>query len=389
MEAKEKKYTWRRLFNDLHLWLGIGSGLILFVVCLTGTIYTFRAEVEELLEPEKYQVTAVAGAARLSPEAVLQRLEQQVGGKVVSIEVPHKSQKAYRLTIKKSEEERRGTVHLVDPYTGKLLGTAAGPATEFFMVIFRLHRWLLLDSEVGRPIVGGATIIFVLLIFSGLVLWFPKKLKHWKQGFTIKADANWKRVNHDLHNTLGFYSFLLLLLMALTGLCWSFEWYKSGLGTVIGTEVFGGRGEKPAAVKAEGAGVVPLPFTGLMAAADKALPYDGDYRITPSDTGTVVMLTKYKTGFFAGATADKIQLNRFNGDILAVDRFSDKPLNQQIASSIKPLHTGEIFGTFSKILYFLACLIGTSLPVTGTIIWINKLRKKAGRQKKPRVMAAN
>lgn len=60
--------------------------------------------------------------------------------------------------------------------------------------------------------------------------------------------------------------------------------------------------------------------------------------------------------------------------------FSDKPLNEQIVSLIKPLHLGSVCGIFSKILYFIACLVATSLPVTGTLIWINKLRKK----KKPR-----
>lgn len=130
-----------------------------------------------------------------------------MGGRVQSIEVPHDSQTPYRIIIKKSQEERRGTLYFVDPYTGQLLVTAAGPAFEFFMTMFRLHRWLLLDSETGRPIVGVATLIFVLLLMSGLVLWFPKKLKSWKQGLRIKAGAKWKRVNNDLHNTLGFMLF--------------------------------------------------------------------------------------------------------------------------------------------------------------------------------------
>ena len=62
--------------------------------------------------------------------------------------------------------------------------------------------------------------------------------------------------------------------------------------------------------------------------------------------------------------------------------FKDKPLNVQFASLIKPIHTGEIFGNFSKIIYFLACLIATSLPLTGTIIWLNKLKKKKKKKAK-------
>ncbi|AHM62107.1 putative iron-regulated membrane protein [Flammeovirgaceae bacterium 311] len=379
----KEKYSLRKLFNDLHLWMGIGSGIILFVVCLTGTLYTFRTEVEEVLEPSKYHVTVSQQAERLAPELIIEKVKEEVGGKVLAIEVPLDRSRAYQVIVKKSAEERRGTPYYVNPYTAEILGTSEGPATEFFMSVFKLHRWLLLDSEVGRPIVGGATIVFVLLILSGLVLWWPKKLKNWKQGFKVKATANWKRVNHDLHNTLGFYSFLLLLLMALTGLCWSFEWYRDGLGTVIGTEVFGGRGGKPVATVPPAEESEEFSLTEIMILADSELPYEGDYRITPrEDSSATVVLSKYRTGFFALSASDKVQINQYTGDVLQVERFADKPINQQIASSIKPLHTGEIFGTFSKILYFIACLIGTSLPVTGTIIWINKLRKGSVKAKK-------
>jgi uncharacterized iron-regulated membrane protein len=57
------------------------------------------------------------------------------------------------------------------------------------------------------------------------------------------------------------------------------------------------------------------------------------------------------------------------------DLFSGKPLNERISASIKAIHVGDVYGKFTKILYFLACLVATTLPVTGTFIWINKLKK--------------
>ncbi|MNL59158.1 hypothetical protein D3C87_1828610 [compost metagenome] len=92
-------------------------------------------------------------------------------------------------------------------------------------------------------------------------------------------------------------------------------------------------------------------------------------------------------GFFALAASDKIQLDKYNGKTLKVERFEDKKFNEQIAASIRPLHTGEIFGTFSKILYFISCLIATSLPITGTIIWLNKLKKKPAKTAKKTVVS--
>ena len=388
-----KSYTFRKFFNDVHLWLGIASGLVLFIVCLTGTIYTFRTEVEELMEPAKYKVEVAAGAQPLSPSALIAKLEGELNAQVVSLEIPQDSERSYRVGAtpkpeagaKPGQGERRGeggkgggrpTTYMVDPYTGAVLGTTDSPASEFFSTVMKLHRWLLIEGDAGKIIVGAATIIFIFIILTGFVLWWPKKIKNWKQGFKIKTDASWKRVNHDLHNTLGFYASFLLLIMALTGLCWSFEWYRDGLGKLMGAEVFKGRKEKPL-TSYPAADAENLRAEDFIARANTILPYEGNLRLSlPADDTTAVVVTKNKAGFFALSASDKVQLDQHNGRPLKVEIFADKPLNEQIVSQIKPLHLGDIYGTFSKIIYFIACLIATSLPVTGTMIWINKLRKK-------------
>ncbi|WPP53526.1 PepSY-associated TM helix domain-containing protein [Catalinimonas niigatensis] len=388
-KARERKFSWRKLFNDIHLWMGIGSGLILFLVCLSGTVYTFREEIEQLIEPEKYSIEIAENAEPMAAEAIIGQLQQKPGGIISSITIPYADDQPYKVSIRQSEEERRGTTYFVNPYNAQVLGTSDSPASGFFMFMFRMHRWLLLDSEIGRPIVGAATIIFVFLILSGLVLWFPKKLKNIKQGFKIKTSANWKRINHDLHNTLGFYSAILLLIMALTGLCWSFEWYREGLGNVLGAQVFGGRGSSgetlTSSLPAENAS--PLSVAELIHFSDEVLTYEGDYQISlPADAAGTVSISKNKIGFFAPSASDKLQLDQYSGEVLASEIFAEKPFNERIAASIKPLHMGYVYGTFSKILYFIACLIATSLPVTGTIIWINKLKKKAKKKERQKAV---
>lgn len=386
-KSERHKFSWRKLFNDLHLWMGIGSGIILFLVCLSGTIYTFRTEIEQAIEPAKYSVEVPENAERMTAEAILEHLQQEPGGIIATITIPHAEDKPYEVSIKKSEEERRGTTYLVNPYTAEVKGTTESPASEFFMFMFRLHRWLLLESEVGRPIVGVATIIFVFIILSGLVIWFPKKISNWKQGLKIKFSGNWKRINHDLHNALGFYSSILLLIMALTGLCWSFEWYREGLGKVLGAQVFGGRGGGEPIMSVIPAGEASsLSIAEFIRYTNEILPYEGDVFLSlPGSPEKVVAIRKNRAAsFFTLSASDRLQLDQYSGKVLQADIFAEKPLNQQITSMIKPIHTGEIFGTFSKILYFIACLIGTSLPVTGVIIWINKLKKKSKTKKKKR-----
>ncbi|MNE89178.1 hypothetical protein D3C80_1865660 [compost metagenome] len=91
---------------------------------------------------------------------------------------------------------------------------------------------------------------------------------------------------------------------------------------------------------------------------------------------------KNKTGFFAPSAGDKVLLDQYNASVLKVEVFKDKPFNERVSGSIKALHLGDVYGLFTKIIYFFACLIATSLPITGTIIWLNKLKKKNKSKKK-------
>lgn len=353
-----------------------------------------------MLEPGKFKVEVPSGGQRLSAETIMQRVRDSLGKVTVNnISVPVEKNRVCEVNVKPVAKKDstaktaraggppgrgdRGTTYLVDPYTGAIKGVPKGAGSDFFMVMFRLHRWLLLDTEIGRPIVGWATIIFGLLVISGLVIWFPQNLKVWKQGLRIKFSGNWKRINHDLHNTLGFYSSILLLIMVLTGLTWSFQWYRTGLHKMLGVyKPPNAAREEPlkSAIPADSTAKM-LAIADFIAIADKALPYTGEYRISlPAGKQATLQLSKARKGFFAPAAGDRLQLDQYTGTVLQKDVFREKPLNERIAGSIKALHIGNVYGTFSKILYFIACLFATSLPVTGTMIWINKLRKKPKRK---------
>jgi uncharacterized iron-regulated membrane protein len=381
---KSGRFHWRRLVNDIHLWMGIGSGLILFVVCLSGTLYAFRAEVERLLEPDKYRVEVAENAGRMSTEDLFAQISRQTGGMITSVSIPSAPNEAYKVRIKKNEEERRGSTYYVNPYTAEIIGGSDGPASAFFSTVFRLHRWLLMERATGRIIVGTATVIFVFIIISGYLLWIPRKLKLLRQSLTIKTTGNWKRVNYDLHNSLGFYAGIFLLVMALSGLCWSFEWYRDALGGVLGTKVFGSRGQAEVVSKVD-ENAFPLSVEEVLLKSNEQLPYPGDYVVYLPDTADApVTVRKYRSASFAGLTAyDLLKLDQYSGEVLHQDIYAERPLNEKISTMIKPIHTGEIFGTFSKIIYFMASLIGTSLPVTGVMIWVNKLKKKRRKSRKP------
>lgn len=372
--------SFRKLINDIHLWLGLASGVVLFVVCLTGTIYTFRTEIDEWVNKEKYIVSKPTGSAFMNLDSIANNVALQQKGTVSAITIPAKSNRAWTFTVKpnqskKGKETERGKQVLVNPYTGQITGTPESGSSNFFLTVMKLHRWLLMEQKTGRVIVGIATIIFTLLLLSGIILWLPRRLRYWKQGLTIMFSGKWKRINHDLHNVLGFYSFFIMLIMALTGLCWSFEWYKNGMSKMLGAPVL-----QRAAGKPLHSNIIPdnksITFATVVNKGNEVLSQNGTIRLTaPADSADIFSFVKNNDDAFNVNGTDKASIDQYSGEIIKIEKFAEKSLGQKIAASIKPIHTGEIFGLWSKIIYFICCLIATSLPVTGTIIWLNKRKK--------------
>lgn len=388
----------RKFLNDIHLYAGLISGLIVIAVCLSGTIYVYNTEIREFFDSERYFVEKQGVPQSL--DALKSNLEAQVEGQIVGVNVFQQEGRTVQFSLKKEGQERPSTL-FVDPYSGKVLAdNAEKTSTEVFMgYMFSLHRWLLLDKieepimesmtnqELGRFINGVATLLFLLGVITGMVIWVPQKAKNWKQGLRVKWDANWKRVNHDLHNTLAFYSLGALFIMAVTGPFWSYQWYKTGWQKTwdiyqAPKEEKKGPTQEQAKKEEAPAEEATLPtyelsLDEILLAANKTLNYEGNVRITlPEKPGSDISISKSRTGFFARAGADQLKLNPENLVVKESNLFGDLPVRQQIGRSVKALHTGEIFGQFTKFLWFVGCLIATSLPITGTLIWLNKKKKK-------------
>ena len=116
-----------------------------------------------------------------------------------------------------------------------------------------------------------------------------------------------------------------------------------------------------------------------LAAANQHLSYSGVIKLTfPEEPQGDLAISKSRTGFFARAGADQLKLNVQTLELKEKVLFAELPVRQQIGKSVKALHTGEIFGQFTKFLWAVACAIATSLPITGTMIWLNKRKKKRG-----------
>lgn len=227
----------RKLFGKIHLWLSLPLGLIISVICLTGALLVFEQDITKALQRELYTVTPPSeGAQPLSPSRVTELLGPQVADTlhVTSIRISDNPHEAAFASFRETGKRRLS----IDPYTGDVKGWIQ--SYPFFQTVKKIHRWLLDpppskgQKSVGKVIVGVTTLVMVVILISGLIIWIPRSRKALKSRLSVSVTKGWRRFWYDSHVALGFYCMIFLLLMALTGLTWSFGWYRDAAWSLFG-----------------------------------------------------------------------------------------------------------------------------------------------------------
>lgn len=371
-----------------HFWLGLLSSIVVFVVCFTGCLYAFKNQITEIYNRDKVFVEKVSNAKKFSADDVQNQFLKN--HKIITaLTVSNDEVRSVSVSY---EENGVAQTTFFNQYTGEELGAVDTSLNVFFETVLDLHKNLLMGN-VGRQILGAGVLIFVFLLFSGFVLWLPKRIRNLKQSLTVKWNARFQRLNYDLHNTLGFYTFLLLFFIAITGLYVTYPWVKNILIVSLG-------GESISSINAENKGAddafagllsdmiqkqnekkeeqkVKISLDEILKKADDILPYKAVTTIElPNKENPRFVVSKINNTHFLGMMLpDEVTFDK-NGELKTKDLFLDKPLNEQFTALVKPLHTGEIMGLPSIILYFIVCLIGCSLPITGIVIWWHRLQKQ-------------
>ena len=220
----------KKLIHQIHLYLGLVSGMVVFIVSLTGCLYVFEEEARDLFQAKYFYVE--------NPQGVRQNLDQ------VSAAVGKAFPKEKITQIRFKEAPNAAFVYhtkskkaiSINPYTLQILGVR-DLETDFFNFILDIHLHLKM-GEVGEQIIKYNVLIFFVLCVSGLVLWWPKQRRFLSQAVSIKWNAkSWKRLNWDLHSVLGFYGLFVLLIISLTGIFWVFDSAKWLVSKAVGEEI--------------------------------------------------------------------------------------------------------------------------------------------------------
>lgn len=374
----KKRSLFYRISAWLHLWLGLFSGLVIVIVCITGLTWSFKDEIKDLLHPEF--AIKEQNQQMMNPGKLYQLAKKEYPDNEPTF-IWRPTGQAAMIGF---GERNSGFVMFVHPYSGEIIKRPSFVKEfDFFEWTLKGHRFLWLPSEIGRPIINYSTLIFLITLITGLVLWWPKK---WtkaikKQSFTIKWKAKTKRLNYDLHNVFGFYTMLVLILISITGMYYGLPWFNKFL---YWSTSLGKTDSKPEQLVSKIEEYKEGELSKMMEIswndAVKNFQPKGYYYTVPKDSVTPISIFMYpshrKFYDLKMVTYDRNTAELIENKAMYAQDYDNANFATKVRKLNYDLHVGSFMGgLFGRSIYFLITLIGASLPITGFLVWWFKKKK--------------
>ncbi len=377
----KQQITFKKIVGIVHLGLGLASGILVCFLGITGCLLVFEQEIKTITVPEQFVAAEARAFAAPSLLKVNAEARLQHQRKVVSVDYPGRNKAALAYYYTATEY---WLVYL-NPYSGEVL-RATNMNRDFFRMVLNGHYYLWLPPSIGQPILASATLLFLIMLITGIVLWWPKNKAARKQRFSVKWNARWRRVNYDLHNVPGFYAMLIALFLAVTGLTMGFQWFSKTVYFVSS----GGKAMPPfVEVFSDTSGVnaAATPLTATDKVFYKMLPTVGaaegiGVEFPADEKGAIELSINHHPGTYFNRDNyyfDQHSLSEIPVKNVYAGKYNAATVADKIQRMNYDIHVGAIGGLFTKILAFLGSLVSASLPVTGFLIWYGR-KKKSKRQ---------
>lgn len=370
----------KKFIGQAHLWLGLSSGLVIFIIAITGCLYVFQDEIKNISQP--YRFVEPQDKPILLPSRIQAIAKEQLPGKQVHAILYPQSGHTVKAIFYSDTADYYYFVY-VNQYTGEVL-KVKNENDDFFRFILDGHFYLWLPADIGQPIVASATLIFLAMVVTGIILWWPKNKAGRKQRFKFnwKETTKWRRKNYDLHNVMGFYVCLLALVFAVTGLVWGFKWFSDGYYALIsgGKELQEFKSPTSTYIGQKNQFAPAIDRLWMQLRSD--VPAGGSIEVhVPEDAISAIEVSinpdpsiYWKTDYryFDQYSLKELDVTHIWG------RFKKTSASAKLMRMNYDIHVGAVWGLPGKILAFFASLIIASLPVTGFLIWWGRRNKKKG-----------
>jgi sulfite reductase (NADPH) flavoprotein alpha-component len=367
----------KKVFFQIHWFLGITAGLILSLMGVSGAIYSYDQQILKWLNQDSYVVEA-AQTPKLSPAQLYQHFNrQQPQIEINSITIAADPTASSTVNIKK-EGARRGYNMMVNPYTAEVLPDIKGRDTLQF--IQRLHRNLT-AGEFGAQITGASTLMLIFFVLSGIYLRFPKKhsIKQW---LFIKPKLKGRNFIWDLHAVVGTWVVVFYLLFACTGLYWSYDWWRAGMFKVMGVEQpqrnqqnnERGKDKQPKLTNAQLNTILTQTWTGVNAQIGRE--YSSLTLNIPKNADAKVELSFFDAIPQHERARNQAIYNYQDNKFEKFELYENKKLNEKIMSSMLPVHRGSFFGSTYQFIAMLASLAMPLFFVTGWMLYLKRRKQK-------------
>lgn len=358
----------KKILFQLHWLLGISAGAVLALMGLTGATLAFEDETLRALNPSQAAIAQrhARGEAALALPELVRRLgigpEQGLSRLIVD-------PTGERLSRLRAEDRGARTEFHFDPYTGQRLTDLRG--VDFFQFVEDLHRHLA-AGERGKAVTGACIVTLLFFCLSGLYLRWPRQWWNWRTWAVVEWRRQGRSFLWSLHSVAGTWCLLLYVVIALTGLYWSYDGYRKGLTRLLG-------GTPPAAAERgpRGGERAKLDLPRVQAALDGVPGLQRDLFDMRFPARGAKVAVRYRPAGAAHSRAyDLVEVDGASGRVLHTEPYAAQSAGKQALGSLYALHTGSFFGLPGRIVWMLAAACMPLFFVTGWLLYLDRRRKQ-------------
>lgn len=345
----------KKVNYKLHLWLGLPSAIIIFFICLSGSLFVFCDEIINYANRDIS--TVMPQKQQISVDTMLKTVEDTYPKHFMLHCIIYKEKDKAALFVVANKESGMSYVY-VNPYTGQITGE--NKLISMFSMIAHFHKQLLL-KKTGAWIVLIASIIFTVELITGLIIWWPKNRnrRYLKNSLTIKRNVSSLRRMIDLHRIFGLYFISIMFLLSVSGVA-LFCLPKQGIEAQK-------HGQPLAKVDTTKQAL-------SLSAIINPFMQKPNVKMVKTELWSIAQSSQIQC--IAGI---KIGVVTFTGTPYLIDKYSgekikDAPILKDIKTRniFRKLHVGDWLGWFGKLITFFTGLIGAFIAVSGIIIWGKK-----------------